>query len=104
MRELRRGILWRRQDPILSEVRHLPFPSYSPLRCVCNQLGTNVTAGACNRVSGQCQCFPHVKGQQCDQCEENHYDIASGQVCHILKKKKAILRVVLVATVTLKEW
>lgn len=50
-------------------------------RCVCNQLGTNVTAGACNRVSGQCQCFPHVKGQQCDQCEENHYDIASGQGC-----------------------
>ncbi|KAK6747437.1 hypothetical protein RB195_000562 [Necator americanus] len=50
-------------------------------RCVCNNLGSNLTAGTCDRVTGQCPCHPNVIGMQCDQCAENHYDLSSGQGC-----------------------
>lgn len=50
-------------------------------RCVCNSLGTNSSAGACDRVSGQCPCFPNVEGQQCDACAPQHFDLASGKGC-----------------------
>ncbi|KAK5978279.1 Laminin subunit beta-1, partial [Trichostrongylus colubriformis] len=50
-------------------------------RCVCNNLGTNSTAGTCDRVTGQCPCYPNVIGMQCDQCAENHYDLSSGKGC-----------------------
>ncbi|VDK43423.1 unnamed protein product [Anisakis simplex] len=50
-------------------------------RCVCNDLGTNRTAGACDRVSGQCVCLPNVIGQQCDVCAPQHFDLASGKGC-----------------------
>lgn len=51
------------------------------LECVCNQLGTNASAGVCDRNSGQCPCLPHVIGLQCDQCEPNYWKIASGTGC-----------------------
>lgn len=51
------------------------------LECVCNQLGTNVSAGVCDRNSGQCPCLPHVTGLQCNQCEPNYWKIASGTGC-----------------------
>uniref|UniRef100_A0A0N5AN25 Laminin subunit beta-1 n=1 Tax=Syphacia muris TaxID=451379 RepID=A0A0N5AN25_9BILA len=50
-------------------------------RCVCNKLGTNRTAGACDRVTGQCVCLPNVQGKQCDSCAPYHYNLASGQGC-----------------------
>ncbi|KAL3094721.1 hypothetical protein niasHS_006016 [Heterodera schachtii] len=50
-------------------------------RCVCNNLGTNSSAGSCDRVSGQCPCFANVVGPQCDQCAPLHYDLASGKGC-----------------------
>uniref|UniRef100_A0A915C6Q9 Laminin subunit beta-1 n=2 Tax=Parascaris TaxID=6254 RepID=A0A915C6Q9_PARUN len=50
-------------------------------RCVCNELGTNLTVGACDRVSGQCACLPNVVGQQCDTCAPQHFDLASGTGC-----------------------
>ncbi|CAD5219384.1 unnamed protein product [Bursaphelenchus okinawaensis] len=50
-------------------------------QCVCNSLGTNTTAGACDRVTGQCHCYPDVVGQQCDQCAPQHFDLASGKGC-----------------------
>ncbi|XP_012542845.2 laminin subunit beta-1 [Monomorium pharaonis] len=49
--------------------------------CGCNVLGTDKTAGSCNHRTGQCPCLPHVIGQLCDSCEENHWRIASGQGC-----------------------
>ncbi|PAV69963.1 hypothetical protein WR25_10914 [Diploscapter pachys] len=55
--------------------------SKSCQRCVCNELGTNSTFGSCDRVTGQCPCLSHVIGVQCDQCEENHYNMASGHGC-----------------------
>ncbi|XP_015510641.1 laminin subunit beta-1-like isoform X1 [Neodiprion pinetum] len=49
--------------------------------CECNVLGTDQSAGPCNHRSGQCPCLPHVMGQFCDHCEENHWRIASGEGC-----------------------
>uniref|UniRef100_A0A1I8BDR2 Laminin EGF-like domain-containing protein n=1 Tax=Meloidogyne hapla TaxID=6305 RepID=A0A1I8BDR2_MELHA len=51
------------------------------VRCVCNNLGTNSSAGSCDRVTGQCPCFPNVIGVQCDQCAPLHYDLASEKGC-----------------------
>ncbi|MFH4984454.1 hypothetical protein AB6A40_011163 [Gnathostoma spinigerum] len=50
-------------------------------RCVCNELGTNKTAGACDRISGQCVCLQNVVGLQCDGCAPLHFDLASGNGC-----------------------
>ncbi|XP_078051747.1 laminin subunit beta-1 isoform X1 [Augochlora pura] len=50
-------------------------------KCECNPLGTDSEAGPCNHRDGQCPCLPHVIGQLCDTCEENHWKIASGQGC-----------------------
>ncbi|KRT86087.1 hypothetical protein AMK59_1581 [Oryctes borbonicus] len=49
--------------------------------CVCHVLGTNNTAGPCDPESGKCSCFPHVIGQECDQCEDYYWKIASGSGC-----------------------
>lgn len=49
--------------------------------CVCSILGTNRTAGSCDKSTGQCQCLNNVIGQKCDACSENHWKIASGKGC-----------------------
>jgi hypothetical protein len=49
--------------------------------CLCNILGTRRNAGACDRISGQCMCLPHVLGTKCDQCERNYWKLASGMGC-----------------------
>uniref|UniRef100_T1IRE1 Laminin subunit beta-1 n=1 Tax=Strigamia maritima TaxID=126957 RepID=T1IRE1_STRMM len=49
--------------------------------CVCNFLGVDPQAGACNRITGQCPCLPNVIGQKCDECERNHWKLASGEGC-----------------------
>ena len=54
---------------------------YCVSACVCNILGTNRDAGPCDRVTGQCVCLPNVLGLRCDQCERNHWKLASGVGC-----------------------
>ncbi|XP_012252560.2 laminin subunit beta-1-like [Athalia rosae] len=49
--------------------------------CRCDVLGTDPKIGVCDHRSGQCPCLPHVVGQYCGQCEENHWRIASGEGC-----------------------
>ncbi|KAG7208341.1 hypothetical protein KM043_014577 [Ampulex compressa] len=49
--------------------------------CKCNALGTDRAAGPCDHRTGQCPCLPHVIGQLCEMCEENHWRIASGKGC-----------------------
>ncbi|XP_021960938.1 laminin subunit beta-1 isoform X2 [Folsomia candida] len=49
--------------------------------CVCDILGTNATSWPCDRSTGQCPCLPNVIGVSCDQCEDNHWKIASGEGC-----------------------
>lgn len=49
--------------------------------CQCNILGTDSEIGICDHFTGQCPCLPHVIGQYCDRCENNHWRIASGEGC-----------------------
>ncbi|XP_035719159.1 laminin subunit beta-1-like isoform X1 [Vespa mandarinia] len=49
--------------------------------CNCDFLGSDRSIGPCDHRTGQCPCLPHVIGQRCDNCEENHWRIASGQGC-----------------------
>lgn len=53
--------------------------------CECNVLGTDQRIVDCNHRTGQCPCLPHVIGQHCDRCEENHWKIASGEGCEACK-------------------
>uniref|UniRef100_A0AC35F6W6 Laminin subunit beta-1 n=1 Tax=Panagrolaimus sp. PS1159 TaxID=55785 RepID=A0AC35F6W6_9BILA len=50
-------------------------------RCVCNHLGTDESQGSCNKVSGQCPCFPNVMGMRCDECAPLHFNLSSGAGC-----------------------
>ncbi|KAM4651236.1 laminin subunit beta-2 [Discoglossus pictus] len=56
-------------------------------KCVCNFLGTDRNQCptkdncVCERKTGQCQCFPNVKGQSCDRCSPNFWNLASGKGC-----------------------
>ncbi|KAK0081679.1 hypothetical protein PV325_011758 [Microctonus aethiopoides] len=38
-------------------------------------------SSACDIVSGQCQCKPHIIGRQCHQCENGYWGLASGTGC-----------------------
>lgn len=51
------------------------------LECVCHILGTNTTSGPCDPESGQCPCYPNVSGKECDECQPEHWKIASGHGC-----------------------
>ncbi|XP_075687829.1 laminin subunit beta-2-like isoform X2 [Rhinoderma darwinii] len=56
-------------------------------KCVCNYLGTDRSQCpsrdecVCDRTSGQCQCLPNIKGQSCDRCSPNFWNLASGKGC-----------------------
>ncbi|XP_073447913.1 laminin subunit beta-2 isoform X4 [Aquarana catesbeiana] len=56
-------------------------------KCVCNFLGTDRGQCTsrdeclCSKSSGQCQCLPNVKGQSCDRCSPNFWNLASGKGC-----------------------
>ncbi|EDW76145.1 uncharacterized protein Dwil_GK14820 [Drosophila willistoni] len=52
-------------------------------QCECDFLGTNNTLAHCDRHTGQCPCLPNVQGLRCDQCEVNHWKIASGEGCEL---------------------
>ncbi|GLV46313.1 LanB1 [Carabus blaptoides fortunei] len=49
--------------------------------CGCDFLGTNRTAGPCDRNTGQCPCLDNVVGRRCDMCRDNHWKIAIGDGC-----------------------
>ncbi|XP_050538498.1 laminin subunit gamma-1, partial [Daktulosphaira vitifoliae] len=52
--------------------------------CDCFPLGTIETGFgpyACDQLTGQCQCKPHVVGVNCDQCEVGYFNIISGEGC-----------------------
>ncbi|KAM4721279.1 laminin subunit beta-2 isoform 2-T2 [Rhinophrynus dorsalis] len=56
-------------------------------KCSCNFLGTDRSQCTtredcvCDRTSGQCQCLPNVRGQSCDRCSPNYWNLASGKGC-----------------------
>ncbi|KAI6223535.1 Laminin subunit beta-1 [Aphelenchoides fujianensis] len=49
--------------------------------CVCYPAGTNSSAGACDRVTGKCPCYPNVVGNDCSECAPKHFNIASEKGC-----------------------
>ncbi|GBP43432.1 Laminin subunit beta-1 [Eumeta japonica] len=51
------------------------------LKCECNELGTNLTKGNCDGMTGRCPCYDNVIGDKCDSCAENHWRIALGKGC-----------------------
>ncbi|XP_040214842.1 laminin subunit beta-2 [Rana temporaria] len=56
-------------------------------KCVCNFLGTDRGQCTsrdeclCDKSIGQCQCLPNVRGQSCDRCSPNFWNLASGKGC-----------------------
>jgi len=49
--------------------------------CECNMLGTDQANYDCDRVTGKCNCLPNVIGDNCDNCEANHWGLARGTGC-----------------------
>lgn len=49
--------------------------------CVCDALGTDHTAGPCDRMTGQCPCKENVTELDCGKCKEDHWRIALGNGC-----------------------
>nr|CAB3263373.1 laminin subunit beta-1 [Phallusia mammillata] len=54
--------------------------------CSCNILGTGQSYCVgdqcqCDVTTGQCACLPNVGGRTCDQCDPNHWRLASGEGC-----------------------
>lgn len=52
--------------------------------CQCLRRGTlQLPTGTlqCDQVSGQCQCKPHVSGNNCDRCQDGYFDLESGNGC-----------------------
>jgi laminin gamma 1 len=50
--------------------------------CNCDLLGTlDQKIDHCDLSTGQCQCKDHVIGQQCNKCEENYWNLSSGNGC-----------------------
>jgi len=47
--------------------------------CVCNPIGTNMSAGECDRITGQCPCLPNVVGLSCDMSGPAHYNMTEGE-------------------------
>ena len=50
-------------------------------QCVCNELGTDPRSAFCNQTTGQCSCLSNVVGLKCDECANNHWNLASGKGC-----------------------
>ncbi|XP_071445859.1 laminin subunit gamma-1 [Hetaerina americana] len=62
----------------------LALPKNDCKECQCYSVGTEEADNGpliCDQLSGQCQCKPHVKGTNCDQCEPGYYNIRSGEGC-----------------------
>lgn len=56
--------------------------------CQCHSIGTRyeLTTGdkyylPCDRHTGQCQCADHVRGDHCDQCQVNYWNMTVGVGC-----------------------
>ncbi|XP_052278966.1 laminin subunit beta-1-like [Dreissena polymorpha] len=48
------------------------------IECICNQIGTNLSAGFCNRDTGQCPCLPNVVGKRCDMSAPGFWNMTPG--------------------------
>ena len=57
--------------------------------CQCNPLGTNLNEHTqlplCHDQTGQCSCKHHVRGKNCDVCEDGYYNLMSNQASVTIK-------------------
>ncbi|XP_073170381.1 laminin subunit gamma-3 isoform X2 [Lepidochelys kempii] len=49
--------------------------------CECNPVGSAQRLEACDPLTGQCTCLPHVTGRDCSRCQPGHYDLQPGTGC-----------------------
>ena len=52
--------------------------------CRCDETGSK--NNICNKMTGECDCNPHVRGDLCDECAENHYGFPTCKPCRCNKK------------------
>uniref|UniRef100_A0A8C3PCE1 Laminin subunit gamma-3 n=1 Tax=Chrysemys picta bellii TaxID=8478 RepID=A0A8C3PCE1_CHRPI len=49
--------------------------------CECNPVGSAQGLEACDPLTGQCTCLPHVTGRDCSRCQPGYYDLQPGTGC-----------------------
>lgn len=49
--------------------------------CGCHPKGSVSEQRACDLVTGQCPCLPHVTGRDCGRCSPGFYDLQPGRGC-----------------------
>ena len=49
--------------------------------CDCDSWGT-VEGSQCDSSTGECNCLPNVVGDQCDTCDEGHWNASFG-TCNV---------------------
>uniref|UniRef100_A0A8C4VW64 Laminin subunit gamma-3 n=1 Tax=Gopherus evgoodei TaxID=1825980 RepID=A0A8C4VW64_9SAUR len=49
--------------------------------CECNPVGSAHGLEACDPLTGQCTCLPHVTGRDCSRCQPGFYDLQPGTGC-----------------------
>ncbi|XP_024048677.2 laminin subunit gamma-3 [Terrapene carolina triunguis] len=49
--------------------------------CECNPVGSAQGLEACDLLTGQCTCLPHVTGRDCSRCQPGYYDLQPGTGC-----------------------
>uniref|UniRef100_A0A8C0GGQ0 Laminin subunit gamma-3 n=1 Tax=Chelonoidis abingdonii TaxID=106734 RepID=A0A8C0GGQ0_CHEAB len=49
--------------------------------CECNSVGSAQGLEACDPLTGQCTCLPHVTGRDCSRCQTGFYDLQPGTGC-----------------------
>ncbi|XP_044848953.1 laminin subunit gamma-3 [Mauremys mutica] len=49
--------------------------------CECNPVGSAQGLEACDPLTGQCTCLPHVTGRDCSRCQTGFYDLQPGTGC-----------------------
>ncbi|KAF7284662.1 hypothetical protein GWI33_021846 [Rhynchophorus ferrugineus] len=62
----------------------LKLPKGDCKRCQCHPPGSELDSNRepiCDQNTGDCQCKPHVIGQNCDMCEDGFYNLGSEAGC-----------------------
>ncbi|XP_034519634.1 laminin subunit gamma-3, partial [Ailuropoda melanoleuca] len=62
-----------------------PRPADRCTPCGCHPEGSVSEQRACDPVTGQCPCLPHVTGRDCGRCSPGFYDLQPGRGCRSCK-------------------
>ncbi|XP_067398048.1 laminin subunit gamma-3 [Emydura macquarii macquarii] len=56
-------------------------PARKCASCECDPVGSAQGLEACDPLTGQCGCLPHVTGRDCSHCQPGYYDLQPGTGC-----------------------